>query len=94
MDAPWGVCAAERKYRERQASLARPFDSADGRCDVQLTWFAGVDWGWVWGGVGMLLSVPLTMVVKILMQNSDELRWLAILLDKSPDEPTAPAPSE
>ncbi len=45
-----------------------------------------VFWGWVWGGVGMLLSVPLTMVVKILMQNSDELRWVAILLDKSPTE--------
>ncbi len=45
-----------------------------------------VFWGWVWGGVGMLLSVPLTMVVKILMQNSDELRWIAILLDKMPDE--------
>ena len=45
-----------------------------------------VFWGWVWGGVGMLLSVPLTMVVKILMQNNDELRWIAILLDKMPDE--------
>ncbi len=45
-----------------------------------------VFWGWVWGGVGMLLSVPLTMVVKILMQNSDELRWIAILLDKTPSE--------
>ncbi|MEE8586307.1 MAG: AI-2E family transporter, partial [Acidobacteriota bacterium] len=37
-------------------------------------------WGWVWGGVGMLLSVPLTMIVKILLQNSDDLRWIAILL--------------
>jgi len=45
-----------------------------------------VFWGWVWGGVGMLLSVPLTMVVKILMQNSDELQWVAILLDKMPEE--------
>ena len=24
MDAPWGVCAIERQYRDRQASLARP----------------------------------------------------------------------
>ena len=45
MDAPWGVCVVERQYRDRQASLARPFDSADGRFDLQLTWFAGVDWG-------------------------------------------------
>ena len=28
MDAPWGVCAEERQYRDRQASLARPFASA------------------------------------------------------------------
>ena len=45
MDAPWGVCAVERQYWDRQASLARPFDSADGRFDLQLTWFAGVDLG-------------------------------------------------
>lgn len=42
-----------------------------------------VFWGWVWGGVGMLLSVPLTMVVKILLQNSAEWRWVALLMDKS-----------
>ena len=48
-----------------------------------------VFWGWVWGGVGMLLSVPLTMVAKILLQNSDELRWIAVLLDKSPPVPVA-----
>jgi predicted PurR-regulated permease PerM len=43
-----------------------------------------VFWGWVLGPVGMLLSVPLTMVFKIFLQNSEELRWLAVLLDKSP----------
>ena len=43
-----------------------------------------VFWGWVLGPVGMLLSVPLTMVVKIFLQNNDDLRWLAVLLDKSP----------
>ena len=53
-----------------------------------------VFWGWVWGGVGMLLSVPLTMVVKILMQNSDELQWVAILLDKMPDEIAPPIVEE
>ena len=32
-------------YRDRQASLARPCDATERRCDVTLTWFAGVDWG-------------------------------------------------
>ena len=45
-----------------------------------------VFWGWVWGAVGMLLSVPLTMVAKILLQNSDELRWIAVLMGKPPSE--------
>jgi AI-2 transport protein TqsA len=43
-----------------------------------------VFWGWVWGPVGMLLSVPLTMVVKIMLENSAQLRWLATLLEPSP----------
>jgi AI-2 transport protein TqsA len=38
-------------------------------------------WGWVWGPVGMLLSVPLTMIIKILLENSDDLRWLGIMLE-------------
>jgi len=38
-------------------------------------------WGWVLGPVGMLLSIPLTMTVKIAMDNNDETRWIAILLD-------------
>ncbi len=40
-------------------------------------------WGWVWGPIGMLLSVPLTMVVKILLENTDEFRWVAILISDS-----------
>ncbi len=43
-----------------------------------------VFWGWVWGPVGMLLSVPLTMVVKILLENSEEFRWVAVLLAPTP----------
>lgn len=37
-------------------------------------------WGWLLGSVGMLLSVPLTMIVKIALEASDEGRWLATLL--------------
>ena len=45
-----------------------------------------VFWGWVWGPIGMLLSVPLTMIIKIVLENSAELRWLAILLDAGPPQ--------
>ena len=37
-------------------------------------------WGWLWGPVGMLLSVPLTMVVKIFLEHTEQYRWVAVLL--------------
>jgi len=37
-------------------------------------------WGWLLGPVGMLLSVPLTIIVKIALEASPEGHWLAILL--------------
>jgi len=40
-----------------------------------------VFWGWMWGGVGMLLSVPLTMIIKILFENTDDLQWISVMLD-------------
>ncbi|WP_221793475.1 AI-2E family transporter [Oceanobacter mangrovi] len=40
-----------------------------------------VFWGWVLGPVGMLLSIPLTMVVKIALETRQQTRWLAVLLD-------------
>ena len=45
-----------------------------------------VFWGWLWGPVGAILSVPLTMVVKIMLENTTDLRWIAVLIDKSPPE--------
>lgn len=39
-------------------------------------------WGWVWGPLGALLSVPLTAVVKIWLENTPDLNWAAILLGK------------
>ena len=49
-------------------------------------------WGWVWGPVGMLLSVPLTVVVKILAEQSDEFRGVAALLGPVAEKPPAPPP--
>ena len=42
-----------------------------------------VFWGWLWGPMGALLSVPLTMVVKIMLENTKDLKWIAVLLDKN-----------
>ncbi len=39
-----------------------------------------VFWGWVLGPVGMIISVPLTMTVKIALENSKDARWLAVLM--------------
>lgn len=39
-----------------------------------------VFWGWVLGPVGMLLSGPLTMAVKIALEVDPRTRWFAILL--------------
>jgi len=38
-------------------------------------------WGWVLGPVGMILSVPLTMAMKIALSSFNEGRWLATMLD-------------
>jgi predicted PurR-regulated permease PerM len=43
-----------------------------------------VFWGWVWGPVAMLLSVPLTMILKILLEHTEDLRWMARLISANP----------
>jgi len=47
-----------------------------------------VFWGWVLGPVGMLLSVPLTVLVKIALDSREETRWISILMGSVPDEST------
>jgi predicted PurR-regulated permease PerM len=52
-----------------------------------------VFWGWVWGPIGMLFSVPLTMVVKIALENTREFRWVAVMLDANPRALPLPTPA-
>ncbi|MGB6219920.1 MAG: AI-2E family transporter [Haloferula sp.] len=45
-------------------------------------------WGWLWGPIGMLLAVPLTMMVKVVLDNSDEFRWIAVAIGKETHRPS------
>lgn len=53
-----------------------------------------VFWGWVLGPVGMLLSAPLTMTVKIALDSLPEARGIAILLGPAPEPPGPPETGE
>jgi predicted PurR-regulated permease PerM len=39
-----------------------------------------VFWGWILGPVGMLLSVPLTIMVKIALESSSDTQWIGVML--------------
>lgn len=41
-------------------------------------------WGYIWGFTGMLLAVPLMVIIKIVCENIDYLKGLAILIGNDP----------
>lgn len=45
-------------------------------------------WGWMWGIVGMILSVPIMSVIKALLETIPSTRPLAILMGSGPAEST------
>jgi len=49
-----------------------------------------VFWGWLLGSVGMLLSVPLTMIVKLALEANEKTQWLAVLLGPDIEPPIDP----
>ncbi len=44
-----------------------------------------VFWGWVLGPIGMLLSIPLTMTVKIATESFEDTRWIGVILGSGKD---------
>ncbi len=61
---------------------------------VLVVFLSLVFWGWLWGPAGMLLAVPLTMVIKITLENSDQWNWVSVLMDPPPPESDAPPLSQ
>ena len=47
---------------------------------------SGMFWGWGWGPVGMFLAVPIMMMLKVIMENSYEFRWIAVAISKEKRE--------
>lgn len=45
-----------------------------------------VFWGWVLGPVGMLLSVPLTMIAKIALEASNDTQWIGSMMGSEEDK--------
>jgi AI-2 transport protein TqsA len=43
-------------------------------------------WGWLWGPVGMFLAIPLTMMFKVMVDSSDDFRWVGVAMSKDPDQ--------
>lgn len=41
-------------------------------------------WGWILGGVGILLAVPLTLFVQLICELYDETQWISVLIGPSP----------
>ncbi len=49
-------------------------------------------WGWLFGPVGMFLSIPLTMIVKIALEPYEETRWIAVMLSSDVSGPLSEPP--
>ena len=70
-------------------SLVQPHFVGDAvGLSITVTFLALVFWGWLLGPVGAVLAVPLTLLVKAILVDSDpRAGWAAALLGSPPPEP-------
>ncbi len=52
---------------------------------VLVVFLSLIFWGWVFGPMGMILSVPLTMLVKLALESKESTRWISVLLGTGTD---------
>ncbi|MDX1415764.1 MAG: AI-2E family transporter, partial [Candidatus Promineifilaceae bacterium] len=53
-----------------------------------LIFIALLFWGWVLGGVGIFMAVPLLVMIKVLAGHYDDSRWMAVVLSERVAEPS------
>ncbi|MFG0266709.1 MAG: AI-2E family transporter [Rhodopirellula sp. JB055] len=58
-----------------------------------LVFLSIVVWGWMWGIMGVFLSVPILIAARMACEGYDELRPLAMILGAEIPEPDAPNPN-
>ena len=51
---------------------------------TMVVFFSLLFWGWVFGPIGMLLSVVLTIIIRIMLESSEETKKWALLLGPNP----------
>ncbi|HRI86094.1 MAG TPA: AI-2E family transporter [Ignavibacteria bacterium] len=51
-----------------------------------MLFFSLIFWGYVWGVIGMVLSVPIMNMLKIILMNVPSTKYIAILMSNNPDK--------
>jgi predicted PurR-regulated permease PerM len=49
-----------------------------------LVLFSLMFWGWLWGIIGMFLAIPISVVIKIIFENIESLRFISVLMSHTP----------